>query len=508
MSNKATIYKTKNLTVRYLIALFLIASLMVAAYTLIRISLYKQASDSRVINLSGRQRMLSQKLTKEVLLLVQSETPEMKENYRELLRVTLASWSKVHMGLQYGDEELNLPGNNSQEVQNLFAEIEPHYRIIKSSADKILALRSIDLKPLSIRTPLVNNIVEASPLYLGWMDRTVFQYDKEAQGRVDRLKRLEAFILTAVLLLLSLVALLIFRPMVSRVRRSYRDFQRANEQLKQEITERRTAESLIKEQNERLKDEVDERKRAEEKTRGYSAELQSANNDLEAFSYSVSHDLRAPLRAIDGFSHMLLENHREVLNKEGRRILDVIRDNTGRMGRLIDDLLSFSRLGRKEVTKKDIDMEKMVKDISKEVKALDPERKFEMKVNALPFACGDESLIREVLINLLSNAIRFSKNEKGSVIEVGGRLEKDENIYYVKDNGVGFDMKYSDKLFGVFQRLHSQQEFKGTGVGLALVQRIIYRHGGRVWAEGKVNKGATFYFTLPLRKEKGKEDEK
>lgn len=154
--------------------------------------------------------MLSQKLTKEVLLLAQSETPEMKEKYPELLRVTLVGWSKVHVGLQYGDEGLNLPRNNSQEVQNLFAEIEPYYRIIKSSADKILALRSIYLERLSIRTPLVDNIVEASPLYLGWMDRTVFQYDKEAQGRVDRLKRLETFIPIIVLSLLSLEGLLIF----------------------------------------------------------------------------------------------------------------------------------------------------------------------------------------------------------------------------------------------------------------------------------------------------------
>ena len=262
--------------------------------------------------------------------------------------------------------------------------------------------------------------------------------------------------------------------------------------------------SKLKESYTGLKKEITERKRAEEKIQRLNRELEhrvieirAANEELEAFSYSVSHDLRTPLRAIDGFSQVLLEDHREKLDKEGRRVLDIIRDNTGRMGELISDLLTFSRLGRRDIKKSVIDMQKLAKDVFEQVKDTAPERKLKVKINALPFAYGDESLIREVLINLLSNAVKFSKNEKSSLIEVSGRLEEDENIYYVKDNGVGFDMKYSDKLFGVFQRLHSQEEFKGTGVGLALVQRIIHRHGGRVWAEGKVDKGATFYFTLP-----------
>ncbi len=237
-------------------------------------------------------------------------------------------------------------------------------------------------------------------------------------------------------------------------------------------------------------------------------ELSTASKELEAFSYSVSHDLRAPLRAIDGFSQILLEDHREDLNKEGRRVLNVVRDNTRRMGDLIDDLLSFSRLGRKRMKKKSIDMYELTKNIVKELRNNSPEPKIKIKVNILPSAYADQALIRQVLINLLSNAIKFNGNEKSSLIEVGAKEKEDENIYYVKDNGVGFDMEYSDKLFGVFQRLHSQEEFKGTGVGLALVQRIIHRHQGRVWAEGKVNKGATFYFTIPLREERRKETNK
>lgn len=225
--------------------------------------------------------------------------------------------------------------------------------------------------------------------------------------------------------------------------------------------------------------------------------LEEANLELESFSYSVSHDLRAPLRALNGFSRMLLEDCAAQLNDEGRRMLGVIHSEAQRMGRLIDDLLAFSRLGRQAIECTWVHMETMVREVFDELAALQPERHLHFNLHTLPPAYGSEPLIRQVWINLISNAIKFTNGREVGEIEIGvhGGGEGDP-VYYVKDNGAGFDMRHTDKLFGVFQRLHHQDEFPGTGVGLALVQRIVKRHGGRIWADGEVDHGAAFYFTL------------
>lgn len=241
----------------------------------------------------------------------------------------------------------------------------------------------------------------------------------------------------------------------------------------------------------RLNSELEQR--VQERTR----ELEEANKELESFSYSVSHDLRAPLRAVDGFSRILLEDYGGKLDEDGKRVLDVICSNTQNMGRLIDDLLAFSRLGRKPIEPAPIDMRDLADDVFQQLKFGLTDQKIQFKLAPLPGTTGDPALIRQVFVNLLSNAAKYSKPRAEAVIEVNGRAENGDCVYYVKDNGVGFDMTYAQKLFGVFQRLHSVEEFEGTGVGLAIVQRIVHRHGGRVWAEGKVDEGATFYFSLP-----------
>jgi light-regulated signal transduction histidine kinase (bacteriophytochrome) len=225
--------------------------------------------------------------------------------------------------------------------------------------------------------------------------------------------------------------------------------------------------------------------------------LESVNKELEAFSYSVSHDLRAPLRAIAGFSQAAVEDCGPQLDEEGRRYLQIIQENANNMGQLIDDLLTFSRLGRQQMTGAYIDMGAMAKTVFEELASLTPDRRIEFAVGSVPPAHGDKALIRQVFVNLISNAIKFTRGTQRGLIELGYLADADGGAYYIKDNGAGFDMRYANKLFGVFQRLHPLTEFEGTGVGLALVHRIITRHGGRIWAEGQVGQGATFYFTLP-----------
>lgn len=250
-----------------------------------------------------------------------------------------------------------------------------------------------------------------------------------------------------------------------------------------DITQRKKAAEEIKKLNEDLKRRT--------------IELEAANKELEAFSYSVTHDLRTPLLLIDGFSRKLLQKYSDQLDPDGQHLLNVIRANTQHMWQLIDDLLTFSHIGHKEMETSMINMEELVRTVMEELKPVASGRTLQWRIATLPPARGDRAMIRQVLMNLLSNAIKFTKPREETVIEVSGKAETGHNIYYVKDNGVGFDTKLTSKLFDVFQRLHSSDEFEGTGVGLAIVQRIIYRHGGLVWAEGKVNEGATFYFTLP-----------
>jgi PAS domain S-box-containing protein len=227
--------------------------------------------------------------------------------------------------------------------------------------------------------------------------------------------------------------------------------------------------------------------------------LESVNKELESFSYSVSHDLRSPLRAISGFTEALLEDWAPKLDDEGKRYLGLVRENAHKMGQLIDDLLTFSRLGRQTMIEAEIDMADMAQTVYEELKAQTAGRRISFKIGEIPLAHGDRALIRQVLVNLISNAIKFTRTREQASIEFGYRSDGDRDAYFIKDNGVGFEMRYVGNLFGVFQRLHSVTEFEGTGVGLALVSRIVGRHGGKVWAEGRLDQGATFYFSLPNR---------
>ncbi len=271
-----------------------------------------------------------------------------------------------------------------------------------------------------------------------------------------------------------------------RVAERTAELAQTNEQLQIELGERKRAEEQIKRLNEDLERRVVER----------TAQLAAANNELEAFSYSVSHDLRAPLRHINGFAGTLIEDHSSQLLPEAQQQLKRIQEGTRKMSRMIDDLLNLARLDRHSMALRKTSLNSLVESVVQEMKSETAERRIEWRIGSLPSIDCDAGLIQQVFANLLSNAVKYTRRREQAVIEIDQSTIDDQPVFFVRDNGAGFNPKYADKLFGAFQRLHNDQEFEGTGVGLATVQRIIRKHGGRIWAEAEANKGATFYFTL------------
>jgi PAS domain S-box-containing protein len=241
--------------------------------------------------------------------------------------------------------------------------------------------------------------------------------------------------------------------------------------------------------------DITERKRHENTLQEKNMQLQAAVSELDAFSYSVSHDLRAPLRAIDGFSRILLDRYGQILSEEPREYLQLVRDSTVQMGHMVDDLLKFSRLGRQPLSKQAVPTATIIEKVLRDARQQAEGRSVSVSVGDMPPLWGDPPLLKQVFVNLIGNAFKYTRMRTEAVIDIGSREIGGEQVFFVRDNGAGFDMKYANKLFGVFQRLHRSEDFEGTGVGLAIVQRIIQRHGGRVWAEAAIDRGATFYFT-------------
>lgn len=292
--------------------------------------------------------------------------------------------------------------------------------------------------------------------------------------------RVQSFKGIAFVIASAAVIFILVQRELSRVRR-------AEEELRRENATRRQAEKELRDLSHDLEERVAER----------TAQLEVANNELEAFSYSVSHDLRAPLKSVDNYTELLLEEFGDTLDPEVVRRIGVMRDRTGDMTRRIDDLLVLSRLGRHEMRRGPIDMNLLVTDIMEILEEGNTGRRIEFTAGPLPGATGDAGLIRVVLENLLANAVKYTTPRDISRIDVRGRTEDGRGIYSISDNGVGFDPQHADKVFAPFERLHNTNQFEGSGIGLAMVQRIVTRHGGEVWAEAAPDRGAVFHFSLP-----------
>lgn len=285
-----------------------------------------------------------------------------------------------------------------------------------------------------------------------------------------------------------------FNEMLDEMEFRKRALEIANKELGDQVQEKEKAESAL-----RLSEENIRKLNAdlEKRVRFRTQQLENTNLELEAFSYSVSHDLRTPLRAIDGFSQALLEDYENVLDDEGKDYLQRVRRASQRMGELIDDILKLSRVNRVDMSYQEVDLSKLVEQLLGELRDTEPERKVEVVVTSQLAATCDPHLIKIALANLLNNAWKYTSKSERTKIEFGMRLYDGEPVFFVQDNGVGFDMTYADKLFGAFQRLHTESEFSGSGIGLATTKRVISRHAGKIWAESSVGAGATFYFTLP-----------
>jgi PAS domain S-box-containing protein len=367
---------------------------------------------------------------------------------------------------------------------------------------KLLGKKPHEVFPREIADQMVESDLEA--LHQGYIMYEEAWLDKNGQQSIFNTQKLKIEVSNRETLLGVIITDITDRKLADE------RISKLNEELERKVTERtrELAERTVElAQNEAaLLNLVEDLNLKSEELKKITNDLHLVNKELESFAYTVSHDLRAPLRALDGFALILLEDHAASLDEEGNRLLRVITYNAKKMGDLIDDLLSFSRLNRQEVRFSRIDMHTLANSVYMELASNADKEKIKFHLHKIPHAYGDPSMVQQVWVNLISNAIKFSSRKHNQMIEIGFKTEGVENIYYVKDNGAGFDMEHSGKLFGVFQRLHSLKDFDGTGVGLAIVQRIVLRLNGRVWAEGEVNEGATFYFSLPKQSIKENEN--
>ncbi len=458
----------KGLTIRYVLTLVVLAALSLSAHFITQQMIASNDSSAALINASGRQRMLSQR----VWLLAEQliHDPAERKATRNALLKSVDLMEKSHNTLIDSFPELNLPDTLVEELRAVYFGpnkfLDREVRTYLEHARVLAATPETDLHESNPN--ILYLIGMGSKSLLRALDAVVIWHQGQSEKWVATMRRIHTSVLLITLSVLLMLGLGVLRPMVSRVRQDIEEREQAEEELKA------FAKSL------------------EQRT----SELKAVNQELEAFSYSVSHDLRGPLRTMDGFSHALLEDYGDKLDAEGKDYLQRVRAGSQKMAQLIDDLLKLSRVTRGEPEHRKVDLSKLVQTVAAELQESAPERQVTFDIAPGVTAEGDTRMIRIALENLLGNALKVTAKHDHATIEFGITNHDGEPAYFVRDDGAGFDMAYADKLFQPFQRLHSGAEFGGTGVGLATVQRIIGRHGGRVWAEAAVEKGATVYFTL------------
>jgi len=463
------------LTVLYIAVLSAIALLAILGQVLAQCIVTQQASDSRVVNIAGRQRMLSQQLSKTALAIQADTDPSECHEHLEKLRATVTLWERSQQGLQNGDTELALPGTNSAEVTRMFAAIEPPYQTMLSASKSLLvaaAQRGIDPSEGSDSALLIKKILAEEEAFLRGMDDIVFQYDREAKARVTRLNQIEFMVLSIILMALLSSGLFIFRPTDRKIRQSIAELERTQEELL--------------------------------KARDAAAAANRAKSDFLA---NMSHELRTPLNAIIGFSEILIdEKLGSLLEKQKRSVGNVL--TAGRhLLALINDILDLAKVeaGKMELELGDVEVGSLLRESM--VLIQEKAMKHELRLSTEIEECvadlrtqADARKLKQILFNLLSNAAKFTPD--GGEITVGARYEEDVLVVFVRDTGIGIAPDDLERAFGKFEQVDSSyaRTQQGTGLGLALTRRFVELHGGRIWAESEgEGKGSTFTFTLPIR---------
>ena len=476
---------TSALIFGYWAVTLVLGALAVTAYLLLDQVIASGESSGALLNVAGRQRMLSQRVASLADQMVQEREYSQRDILRDMLAESIDLMERSHIGLTHGAPELGLPGTMSPELHAIYFG-PPHHldQVVRNFLERARSVASLPAAEFATDDGDVGFLVNAShSRLLMALDSAVSQYQRESDETTNTLHQIQLYVLIATLIALALSIFAVFRPLSGRIQSYLAAVIQANQ-------EREKAAQEVMRLNQTLEARVRQR----------TAELEATNRELEAFTYSVSHDLRSPLRSLDGFSKVLLEDFSESLEETPRNYLVRIRKASQRMGQLIDDLLTLSRVSRRDMKTSAVDLSELGRHLAPGLAQRDPDRRVEVVVADDLRAEGDAGLFRVVLENLLGNAWKFTRNEAVGRIEFGRENHGEgaaETCFFVRDNGVGFDMAYVDKLFGPFQRLHGTEEFEGTGIGLATVQRIVLRHGGRVWAEGEVDQGSTIRFTLP-----------